>query len=146
MELGGKNPIIVCEDADIEGAIPGTLWSAFVASGQTCVSGTRFLVHDKIYDRFVEGLAARADQIKIGDPMDETTQMGPVISQKSKDRCLTMIAQAKADGAQMVAGAGPLNLPEGFASGFYVRPTVFRDVEPHHELFLEEVFGPVLTW
>ena len=145
MELGGKTPIVVCEDADIEGAIAGTLFSAFVASGQTCVSGARFIVHDKIYDRFVQGLAARAEQITIGDPMDESTQMGPVISQKSKDRCLSMIAQAKADGAQMVAGDGPLGLTGDFTKGFYVRPTIFKDVEPHHELFLEEVFGPVVS-
>ena len=145
MELGGKTPIIVCEDADIEGAIAGTLFAAFVASGQTCVSGARFLVHDKIYDRFVHGIAARAEQIIIGDPMDETTQMGPVISQKSKDRCLQMIARSKADGAIMVAGASPLDLPDDFANGFYVRPTVFKDVETHHELFLEEVFGPVIS-
>ena len=145
MELGGKTPIIVCQDADIEGAIAGTLFSAFVASGQTCVSGARFLVHDKIYDRFVAGIAARAEQITIGDPMDEATQMGPVISQKSKDRCMSMIAQAKADGAKMVAGAGPLGLSGPFVNGFYVRPTVFKDVEPHHELFLEEVFGPVIS-
>ena len=145
MELGGKTPIIVCEDADIEGAIAGTLFSAFVASGQTCVSGARFLVHDKIYDRFVAGIAARAEQITIGDPMDEATQMGPVISQKSKDRCMSMIAQAKADGAKMVAGAGSLELSDPFSNGFYVRPTVFKDVEPHHELFLEEVFGPVIS-
>ena len=145
MELGGKTPIIVCEDADIEGAIAGTLFSAFVASGQTCVSGARFLIHDKIYDRFVEGLAARADQIKVGDPMDESTQMGPVISKKSKDRCMSMIARAKADGAKMVAGEGPLELTGDFANGFYVRPTVFKDVEPHHELFLKEVFGPVIS-
>lgn len=145
MELGGKTPIIVCEDADIEGAIAGTLFAAFVASGQTCVSGARFLVHNKIYDRFVEDLAIRAEQIKIGDPMDEATQMGPVISQKSKDRCLRMIAQAKADGAKMVAGESPLDLEDEFANGFYVRPTIFKDVEPHHELFLEEVFGPVIS-
>jgi acyl-CoA reductase-like NAD-dependent aldehyde dehydrogenase len=145
MELGGKTPIVICDDADIEGAIAGTLFSAFVASGQTCVSGARFLVHDKIYDRFVDGLAARADAIKIGDPMDQETQMGPVISQKSKDRCDRMIATAIANGAKMVAGGAVLDLPNGFENGFYVRPTVFKDVEPQHELFLEEVFGPVIS-
>ena len=108
MELGGKTPVIICEDADIEAAVAGTLFAAFVASGQTCVSGARFLVHDKIYDSFVEGIAERTEQITIGDPMDKTTQMGPLISQKSKDRCLRMIAQAKVDGAKMIAGAEPI--------------------------------------
>jgi acyl-CoA reductase-like NAD-dependent aldehyde dehydrogenase len=145
MELGGKTPVIVCADADIEGAIAGTLFSAFVASGQTCVSGARFLVQEKIYERFVEQLAARADDIRIGDPLDKTTQMGPLISQNAKNRCLSMIVQAKADGAEMVAGAGPLDLPKDFADGFYIRPTVFKDVAPQHKLFLEEVFGPVIS-
>ena len=145
MELGGKTPVIVCEDANIEAAVAGTLFAAFVASGQTCVSGARFLVHDKIYDSFVEGITERAEQITIGDPMDKTTQMGPLISQESKDRCLRMIAQAKVDGAKMIAGDGPLNLHNDFYNGFYIRPTVFKDVETHHELFLEEVFGPVIS-
>ena len=149
MELGGKTPVIVCQDADLEGAIAGGLFSAFVASGQTCVSGARFIVHDDIHDAFVEGLAARADAITIGDPMDDATQMGPVISKASRERCLRMIEQAKTDGAVQVAGHAkgnePGDLPEAFDKGYYVRPTVFKDVAPHHELFLEEVFGPVIS-
>ena len=145
MELGGKTPIIICEDADFEGAIAGTLFAAFVASGQTCVSGARFIVHESIYDRFTYALAARADAITIGDPMADSTQMGPVISKASQDRCARMIAQAKADGAVQVAGLKPPDLEAPFDKGFYVRPTVFKDVKPDHELFLEEVFGPVIS-
>ena len=145
MELGGKTPVIVCQDADLEGAIAGGLFSAFVASGQTCVSGARFVVHRDIYERFVSGLAARADAIKLGDPMDDETQMGPVISLASKEKCLRMIAQAKADGAVQVAGQQDLQLLAPFDAGYYVRPTVFKDVAPDQELFLEEVFGPVIS-
>jgi acyl-CoA reductase-like NAD-dependent aldehyde dehydrogenase len=145
MELGGKTPIIICEDAYLEGAVAGTLFAAFVASGQTCVSGARFIVHASIYDRFTDTFAARADAIKIGDPMADSTQMGPVISKASQDRCARMIAQAKADGAVQVAGLKPPDLEAPFDKGFYVRPTVFKDVKPDHELFLEEVFGPVIS-
>ncbi len=145
MELGGKTPIIVCEDADIEGAIAGTLFAAFVASGQTCVSGARFIVHESIYDRFTKGLAMRADAIIIGDPMADETQMGPVISKASQERCARMIAQAKADGAVQIAGLSDPNLEAPFDKGYFVRPTVFKDVTPDQDLFLEEVFGPVIS-
>jgi acyl-CoA reductase-like NAD-dependent aldehyde dehydrogenase len=145
MELGGKTPIVVCEDADLEAAIAGTLFAAFVASGQTCVSGARFIVHESIYGRFTKGLAARADAITIGDPMADETQMGPVISKASQDRCARMIAQAKADGAVQIAGLKHTDLKAPFDKGFFVRPTVFKDVTPDQELFLEEVFGPVIS-
>ena len=145
MELGGKTPVIVCQDANLDGAIAGGLFSAFVASGQTCVSGARFVVHCDIYDQFITGMAARADAITLGDPMDDSTQMGPVISQTSKDKCLRMIAQAKMDGAVQVAGAQASDLPAPFDEGYFVRPTILKDVRPDHELFLEEVFGPVIS-
>jgi acyl-CoA reductase-like NAD-dependent aldehyde dehydrogenase len=145
MELGGKTPIIVCEDADLKGAVAGTLFAAFVASGQTCVSGARFIVHASIYDHFSDALAARADAIKIGDPMADSTQMGPVISKASQDRCARIIATAKAEGAVQISGLSPLDLETPFDKGFYVRPTVFKDVKPDHELFLKEVFGPVIS-
>ncbi|MDG1009497.1 MAG: aldehyde dehydrogenase family protein [Amylibacter sp.] len=145
MELGGKTPIIVCQDANLDGAIAGGLFAAFVASGQTCVSGARFVVHRDIYDHFITGMAARADAITLGDPMDQSTQMGPVISQKSKDKCMRMIAQAKKDGAVQVAGKKAASLPSRFNEGYFVRPTIFKDVRPEQELFLEEVFGPVIS-
>ena len=145
MELGGKTPVLVCQDADLDGAIAGGLFSAFVASGQTCVSGARFIVHRNIYDAFVTGIAARADAITLGDPMADTTQIGPVISKASQDRCKRMIAAAIADGAVQVAGACDTNLPAPFDQGFYIRPTVFKDVRPEQEIFLEEVFGPVIS-
>jgi acyl-CoA reductase-like NAD-dependent aldehyde dehydrogenase len=145
MELGGKTPVIVCEDADLDAAVAGGLFAAFVASGQTCVAGSRFLVHATLYDAFVTRMAARADQIRLGDPMDLNTQMGPVICQAALDRCHRFITSAKAEGARMVSGAAG-DLPSGdFANGFYIRPTIFADVAPDHQLFQDEVFGPVIS-
>ena len=92
-----------------------------------------------------KGLAARADQIKLGDPMEQTTQMGPVISQAALERCHQFIATARAEGARQVAGAQALALTGEFANGYYIRPTIFADVHPDHQLFQDEVFGPVIS-
>ena len=145
LELGGKTPVVVCADAEVDAAVAGVLFAAFVASGQTCVAGSRILVHSQIYDSFVAKFAARADQIKVGEPMDEATQMGPVISQAALERCRRFIATARAEGGRQVAGTLPLELTGEFAQGYYIRPTIFADVQPHHKLFQDEVFGPVIS-
>ena len=145
LELGGKTPVVVCADAEVDAAVAGVLFAAFVASGQTCVAGSRILVHSQIYDSFVAKIAARADQIKVGEPMDEATQMGPVISQAALERCHQFIATARAEGGRQVAGTLPLELTGEFAQGYYIRPTIFADVQPHHKLFQDEVFGPVIS-
>jgi len=145
MELGGKTPVVVCQDADIDAAVAGVLFSAFVASGQTCVAGSRIIVHESIYDEFAKRLAQRADQIRLGDPMNESTQMGPVICRKSLDRCKQFIKTAKAEGARQIAGLDLLELDSELTDGFYIRPTIFADVNIDHTLFLEEVFGPVIS-
>jgi acyl-CoA reductase-like NAD-dependent aldehyde dehydrogenase len=145
MELGGKTPVVVCQDADIDAAVAGVLFSAFVASGQTCVAGSRIIVHESIYDEFAKKLAQRADQIRLGDPMNESTQMGPVICRKSLDRCKQFIETAKAEGARQIAGLDLLELDSDLTNGFYIRPTIFADVKIDHTLFLEEVFGPVIS-
>lgn len=145
MELGGKTPIIVCEDADIDAAVAGVLFAAFVASGQTCVAGSKIIVQKNIYKLFIEKLAARAALIKLGDPMDLGTQMGPVISKSALERCHYFIAKALSEGGRQVAGAEELDLNDHFANGYYIRPTIFADVQPHHRLFKDEVFGPVIS-
>ena len=145
MELGGKTPVVVCQDADIDAAVAGVLFSAFVASGQTCVAGSRIIVHESIYDEFANKLAQRADQIRLGDPMNESTQMGPVICHKSLDRCKKFIETAKAEGARQIAGLDLLELDSELTGGFYIRPTIFADVKIDHTLFLKEVFGPVIS-
>lgn len=146
LELGGKAPVIVCEDVDLDEAVAGALFSAFVAAGQTCVSGTRFIVAESIYEDFLARFAARTRSLRIGDPADAATDMGPVISAAARDRCLEFIASAKAEGARLIAGGGiPQPLASHLAAGHFIEPTVFADVTPTMRLFREEVFGPVVA-
>jgi acyl-CoA reductase-like NAD-dependent aldehyde dehydrogenase len=145
LELGGKAAVIIAEDADIDEAAAGAVFAAFVAAGQTCVSGTRFIVAEPVYDRFVERLSERAKALRVGDPADPSIDLGPVISAAAQARCLEHIAAAGREGARQVAGGGkPTVLPASCADGFYVAPTVFCDVDPGSRLFREEVFGPVV--
>jgi acyl-CoA reductase-like NAD-dependent aldehyde dehydrogenase len=145
LELGGKTPVIVAEDANLEEAAAGAAFAAFVATGQTCVSGTRFLVAEPLYEPFVKLFAARAAAIRVGDPADPLTEMGPVISAPALERCLDHIQSARAAGARLVAGGGtPKKLPAPIQNGYFVEPTVFADVNPQMRLFREEVFGPVV--
>ena len=145
LELGGKTPIIIFEDSAENEAVAGALFSAFVASGQTCVSGSRFLVQETIYETFISALSKRVKQLRVGDPSVMSTDVGPVISGASRDRCLAFIEEAKAAGARLVAGGVLPQLPENIAEGFFVPPTVFADVTPSMRLFRDEVFGPVIS-
>lgn len=145
LELGGKTPVLIFDDARLDEAVAGALFSGFVAAGQTCVSGSRFLVHQSIYPAFLAKLSERVARLCIGDPADETTDLGPVISATSRDRCMKFIATAKAEGARLLCGGEPLALSGGLENGFYVPPTVFADVAPSSQLFREEVFGPVVS-
>lgn len=146
LELGGKAPVLVCEDVDLDEAVAGALFSAFVAAGQTCVSGTRFIVADSIYENFLSRFAARARSLRIGDPADPATDMGPVISASARDRCLEFIASAKGEGARLITGGGiPQPLANHLVTGHFVEATIFADVTPTMRLFREEVFGPVVA-
>ena len=145
LELGGKTPVILFDDVNPAEAVAGALFSAFVAAGQTCVSGSRFLVQRALYPVFVEQLAQRADALLVGDPADPATDMGPVITADARKRCRRHIATAIEQGAHQVAGARPLSLPAHCRDGHYVAPTVMADVTPDMALFQEEVFGPVVA-
>jgi len=142
LELGGKSANLVFADADIDRALTTTL--VFTArTGQGCTCPTRLLVHAPIYDEFVEKAAAAVRALRIGDPFDPETQMGPVISAAACDRILGMVERAQSDGATLVTGG---RRAEGaLASGFFVEPTVLADVDNRSELGREEVFGPVLA-
>lgn len=145
LELGGKAPVIISEDAPLAEAVAGATFAAFVAAGQTCVSATRFIVARPVYKEFVASLADRARKLVVGDPADPATDMGPVISANARQRCLDHIDAARAAGASLGAGGGrPLHLAAGLAEGFFVAPTVFADINPQMRLFREEVFGPVV--
>jgi acyl-CoA reductase-like NAD-dependent aldehyde dehydrogenase len=145
LELGGKTPIAIFDDLPLDEAVAGALFAAFVASGQTCVSGARFLVADAIYDAFVEAFGRRAAALRLGAPEDPATDMGPVISAASKARCFSHIRDALADGARLVCGGTPPQIPQALRDGHYVPATVFADVTPRMRLFREEVFGPVVS-
>lgn len=145
LELGGKTPVIVFDSADLDEAVAGALFSGFVAAGQTCVSGSRFLVQRGLYEAFVDRLAARVAALRQGDPADPATDIGPVISAQARDRCLRFIDDTAAAGARLVAGGQLRHLPARLANGFFVPPTVFADVTPAMALFGKEVFGPVVS-
>ena len=142
LELGGKSPNIVFDDADLDSALNGLVAGIFGASGQTCMAGSRILVQETIYQQIVDQLAQRADAIQVGDPMDENTQMGTIASRAQYDKVLKFIDAAKADGARLVAGGVPVTVP-GLERGLFVRPTVFADVSNDMMIAQEEVFGPV---
>ncbi|MBZ9935750.1 aldehyde dehydrogenase family protein [Mesorhizobium sp. BR1-1-16] len=145
LELGGKTPVAIFADTDIEQAAAGAAFAAFVAAGQTCVSASRFIVEDSIHDAFVAAFARRARALRLGDPADPATDMGPVISAAAQARCLGHIDGAAKAGARCVAGGDVPDLPEPFHGGFYVEPTIFDGVKPDMALFREEVFGPVAS-
>ncbi|MGW5642806.1 aldehyde dehydrogenase [Saccharopolyspora sp. NPDC003752] len=142
LELGGKSPNIVFPDADLAGAVNGVIAGIFAATGQTCMAGSRVLVHDDIYDEFTTALVEKTVQIKLGDPLDPETEMGTVACQAQYDKVLNYIEVAKADGARLVTGGGRPDDPS-LSKGLFVRPTVFTDVTNDMRIAREEVFGPV---
>jgi aldehyde dehydrogenase (NAD+) len=144
MELGGKSPNIVFDDADFDRALIGALAGIFGATGQTCIAGSRLLVQRGIYDRMVEGLAQRAGQIRMGDPRLPETEMGTAANEPQFNKILSFIAAAKTHGARLVAGGGAATGP-GLDRGFFVEPTIFADVRNDMPVAQEEIFGPVLS-
>ena len=142
-ELGGKAPVIVFPDANLDDAVNGCAFASFVASGQTCIQGSRAVVHSSIYDRFVEQLAAKVADIRMGDPTEFETQMGPVVSKPAYDRILNYVQGAREEGAR-VAHGGRHPDGAGFASGYFIEPTVLADVRQSMTVAREEIFGPVV--
>lgn len=141
LELGGKGAVILFDDIDLERAVNGAAFAAFIAAGQTCVCGSRILVQRSLYTNFLEKFRTKAAAIRLGDPADERTQLGPVISEKSRRRILAMIERAAMAGAKVLTGGkAPAG---GVPSGFFIEPTVICGANPHSEIAQEEVFGPV---
>lgn len=143
LELGGKSANIVFEDARLDDALSGAISGIFAASGQTCIAGSRLLVHESIHDRFLEQLVALAGTARFGDPMSSDTQIGPITTEAQYHKVLDYIGIAKKEGARCVMGGGPARPPSG-AGGKFVLPTIFADVRPEMRIAQEEVFGPVL--
>jgi acyl-CoA reductase-like NAD-dependent aldehyde dehydrogenase len=144
VELGGKTPVLVFEDVDVDDAARGVAFGGFVAAGQTCICGSRVLVHRSIHDRFVERLVEVARSIRIGDPLDPRTQLGPLISSAARDRVLEHVALGVREGATLATG-GSVPDDARLAGGFFVEPTVLVGVDNRMRCAREEIFGPVLV-
>ncbi|NBB98109.1 MAG: betaine-aldehyde dehydrogenase [Alphaproteobacteria bacterium] len=138
MELGGKSPLIVFEDADLDNAVGAAMLGNFYSSGQICTNGTRVFVARAVLEAFLEKLAARTARIVMGDPLDEGTQMGPLVSAAQAERVMGYIARGLAEGARLVCGGKS-------AGGWFVEPTVFADVTDEMTIAREEIFGPVMS-
>lgn len=143
MELGGKSPFIIFDDADYERALDAAVFMIFSNNGERCTAGSRILIQDSIYERFVADFAARAQRIKVGDPMDPDTIIGPMISQDHWNKVTSYIELGQQEGARLVTGGGTPSLDSRFANGFWVEPTVFADVDNSMRIAQEEIFGPV---
>lgn len=143
LELGGKSPNILLEDADLNIALPGSLFGVFLHSGQLCESGTRLFVPDKLYDQVVAGLVALAGKLKLGNPLDPATDVGPVISKKQKETILSYIESGKQEGATLICGGKEVTVP-GCEQGHFIEPTIFTNVTNDMKIAQEEIFGPVL--
>lgn len=144
MELGGKSPLIVFDDADLDNAVGGAMLGNFYSSGQICSNGTRVFVHSRVRDEFLGRLRRRTEAIRLGDPLDERTQMGPLISAAQRDKVLDYIGIGTREGAALLAGGGVPAL-QGLERGFYVEPTIFADVTDGMRIAREEIFGPVMS-
>lgn len=142
MELGGKSPLIVFDDADLESAVGGAMLGNFYSTGQVCSNGTRVFVHKGIKEKFLSRLKERTEKIVIGEPMDEATQLGPMVSKAQRDKVLDYIGKGKAEGAVLLTGGGIPNHVPG--EGYYIQPTVFSDVTDGMTIAREEIFGPVM--
>jgi betaine-aldehyde dehydrogenase len=137
MELGGKSPLIIFDDADLDSAVGAAMMANFYSAGQVCSNGTRVFVQSGIHKAFLQQLAARTEKIVLGDPLDMATQMGPLVSAAQADKVMAYVAGAKAAGARLVTG--------GNRQGGFVEPTVFADVTDDMVIAQEEIFGPVMA-
>ena len=142
LELGGKSPIVVFDDADIEGAVNGIIAGNFGASGQSCVAGSRVFIQENIYDEIIAKLVERAAQIQIGDPLADDTQMGPLATQAQVDRIVKAVAKSQEQGAQLHHGG---KQPEKYNKGYYFEPTILGCPNQEIETVQNEMFGPVLS-
>ncbi len=140
MELGGKSPMIVFEDADIENAVGGAINGNFYSSGQVCSNGTRVFVHKDIKEKFLSRLAERVKGAVLGDPQDEATNFGPMVSENQMNIVLNYIEQGKSEGARLICGGERVEM-----DGYFIAPTVFSDVSDDMVIAREEIFGPVMA-
>ena len=140
LELGGKSPVVIAADADLDLAIPGAAWAIYGNHGQNCCAGSRLLVHEAVFDRVVEGVAQIAESIRLGPGLDPATMMGPLVSTSHRDRVLNYVNAAKGSGATVLSGGEAVEGP-----GAYIRPVIMTDISHGHPAVQEEIFGPVVS-
>jgi aldehyde dehydrogenase (NAD+) len=141
LELGGKNAIIVLDDADLDLAVEGIIWSAFGTSGQRCTAASRVVAHEAVYDELQKRLVARAEAMTLGPGWEDETDVGPVINQAAVDKIHSYTKIGQDEGARLLTG-GEIATDGDLAKGFYYRPTIFADVDAHMRIAQEEIFGP----
>jgi acyl-CoA reductase-like NAD-dependent aldehyde dehydrogenase len=142
LELGGKSPNVILADADLKAAVAGASTGIFYGKGEVCAAGSRILVERAVYDDFLEGFKARAEQMTVGDPMEKGTRLGAIVSQEQLDRVMGYVEAGRNEGARLVTG-GERADPHGNGTGFFMEATVFADVDPEMTIAREEIFGPV---
>jgi len=144
LEMGGKNVIMIMDDANLELAVDGCLWGGFGTTGQRCTAASRVVVHEKVSASFLDRFVERARALRVGDGLDPRTQMGPSVSQNQLDTVMRYVAIGREEGARVMCGGKPLR-DGGHAKGFFHEPTVFADVDPAMRIAQEEIFGPVVS-
>ncbi len=144
LELGGKAPFIVLEDADLPAAVEGAVAASMVNGGQDCTQASRFLVQEKVYDRFIKTYIEKLKTVKMGDPLDRSTDMGPLVSENQRKKVEDYVAIGKKDGAKLATG-GSRPTDKALSKGFYFQPTAFTDCDEDMRVMREEIFGPVVT-
>ena len=144
LEMGGKNAIVVMDDADLELALEGVLWGGFGTSGQRCTAASRVIIHERIHDRFVELLAGRAATLRLGNGREASTDVGPLVNETQGRKVLDYLRIGQEEGARLVTG-GHRTVEGDMAHGFFIEPTVFADVTPAMRIAREEIFGPVVS-
>ncbi|AZG17205.1 aldehyde dehydrogenase [Cupriavidus pauculus] len=144
LELGGKSPTMVFDDADLDHAVNGVLYGIFSSSGESCIAGSRLFVARSQYEPFIDRLAAAAAKLRVGDPADERTQMGPLITDRHRDSIESYVAVGVADGGQLRTGGIRPDVP-GLPNGYFYTPTIIEGLDNHARICQEEIFGPVLV-
>jgi aldehyde dehydrogenase (NAD+) len=144
LEMGGKNVIIIMDDATLDLAVEGCLWGGFGTTGQRCTAASRVVVHERLYAPFLNAFCERAKMLRVGDGADPKTQVGPLVSRAQLDTVMKYVASGKKEGARLVCGGQPLR-DGAYAKGFFHAPTIFSDVDPKMRIAQEEIFGPVVS-
>ncbi len=144
LEMGGKNVVMIMDDANLELAVEGCLWGGFGTTGQRCTAASRVVVHERVYDAFLDAFVARARALRIGDGLDARTEVGPLVSAAQRDTVMQYVEIAREEGARLVCGGHAL-MSGAYAKGHFHEPTIFADVAPSMRVAQEEIFGPVVA-